>query len=90
MLAAEFLKVLNTQLVGNNKMQKGRNQEKTASSAVGKQKLGIQLLSALGLVNSALSRVSMKLLEVGCYLTAAFNAQSSHSCTSSRKLYHFQ
>lgn len=57
MCAADFLKVLNTQLVGNNK-------KKTSSAAVvGKQKSGIQLLTVLGLVNSTLSRISLKLLE---------------------------
>lgn len=59
MYAADFLKVLNTQLVGNKK----KIGKASSSALVGKQKSGIQLLTALGLVNSTLSRISLKLLE---------------------------
>lgn len=59
MCAADFLKVLNTQLVGNKK----KTSASAAAALVGKQKSGIQLLAVLGLVNSTLSRISLKLLE---------------------------
>ena len=60
MLAADFLRVLNSHLVGSSK-KKGLRAEHKATA--GKTKTGIQLLSVLGLVHSTLSKPSLKLLE---------------------------
>jgi hypothetical protein len=66
MIAADFLRVLNHQLVGDKNVKKKNAVSELVS--VGKQKHGIQLLSVLGLVHSTLSKVSFKLLEVRCYV----------------------
>ncbi len=64
MLAADFLRVLNSHLVGSGKKKGKRTDLRVEQkSTVGKTKTGIQLLSVLGLVHSTLSRPSLKLLE---------------------------